>query len=135
MTGFLAAQAELLAKGEWVGELEHFTKTGRAVAVEAHLTLVLDRSGSPKSVLSIGTDITQRKQLEQQFLRAQRMESLGTLAGGIAHDLNNVLSPILMAIDLLKYDETDPERLDTLQLMESSAMRRIKKRSRWWSPT
>jgi PAS domain S-box-containing protein len=122
-TGLLAAQAELLAKGEWVGELEHFTKSGRALAIEVHLTLVLDELGSPKSVLSIGTDITQRKLLEQQIMRAQRMESLGTLAGGIAHDLNNVLSPILMAIDLLKYDETDPERLETLQMMESSAKR------------
>ena len=122
-TRFLKAQSELLAKGEWVGELEHFTKAGESLAVEGHLTLVLDEMGNPKSVLSIGTDLTQRKLMEQQFLRAQRMESLGTLAGGIAHDLNNVLSPILMAVELLKFDESDPERLDTLQLVESSAKR------------
>ena len=47
-------------------------------------------------------DLTERKKLEQQFLRAQRMESIGTLAGGIAHDLNNILAPIMMSIDILK---------------------------------
>ncbi len=68
-------------------------------------------------------DITERKQLEQQYLRAQRMESIGTLAGGIAHDLNNVLAPILMSIDLLQLDELDPDRLWTLATIETSAKR------------
>jgi PAS domain S-box-containing protein len=122
-TSYFNAHDKLLAEGEWVGELEQITKDGRAITVEARLTLVRDEVGNAKAVLSINTDITTRKQLELQFLRAQRMESLGTLAGGIAHDLNNVLSPILMAIDLLKLDETDPERMDTLDVMESSAKR------------
>ena len=58
--------------------------------------------GSPKSVLAINTDITEKKKIEAQFMRAQRMESIGTLAGGIAHDLNNILAPIMMSIDILK---------------------------------
>jgi hypothetical protein len=44
------------------------------------------KMGNPKSILTVNTDITEKKQLESQFLRTQRMESLGTLASGIAHD-------------------------------------------------
>ena len=66
-----------------------------------------DEQGQPKSILVINTDVTEKKRMESQFLRAQRMESIGTLAGGIAHDLNNVLSPILMAIDMLQLKATD----------------------------
>src|SRR5690606_6505822 len=64
-----------------------------------------------------------RKALELQFLRAQRLESVGTMAGGIAHDLNNVLSPIIMSIGLLKQSLQRPENLEILELMESSAIR------------
>jgi nitrogen-specific signal transduction histidine kinase/ActR/RegA family two-component response regulator len=70
------------------------------------------------------SDQTERKRLEAQFLRAQRMEGIGTLAGGIAHDLNNVLAPILMSIELLKLDLRDkPQMLKTLETIEGSARR------------
>ena len=69
------------------------------------------------------TDLTERKKLEAQFLRAQRMESIGTLAGGIAHDLNNILSPILMSVGLLKADETAPDRRALLDTIETSGRR------------
>ena len=72
------------------------------IIVESRWTLVRDEKGQPNSILVINTDVTEKKRMEAQFLRAQRMESIGTLAGGIAHDLNNVLSPILMAIDMLQ---------------------------------
>ena len=68
-------------------------------------------------------DLTERKKLEQQFLRAQRMESIGTLAGGIAHDLNNVLAPITMSIDLLKMKFTDKSSQELLATLGSSAQR------------
>lgn len=68
-------------------------------------------------------DITERKRLEQQFLRGQRMESIGTLAGGIAHDLNNVLAPIMMSIDLLRLRETDPKRMEILTTIQGSTKR------------
>lgn len=74
-------------------------------------------------VLGISRDITEKKSLEAQFLRAQRMESIGTLAGGIAHDLNNVFTPIMMSIDLLKSDETDQMRCEILDAIEVSARR------------
>ena len=68
-------------------------------------------------------DLSERKKLEHQFLRAQRMESIGTLAGGIAHDLNNILSPILMSIELLKETATDPQAGFILKTIETSARR------------
>jgi signal transduction histidine kinase/ActR/RegA family two-component response regulator len=113
----------MIEKGEWTGEIEQTTKDGRHLVVEMHWSLVRDDKGQPKAVLAINTDVTGRKRIEQQFLRAQRMESIGTLAGGIAHDLNNVLAPILMSIELLKLDETRSDKLDILATIESSAQR------------
>src|SRR5581483_11631434 len=96
------ADKVLHEKGEWKGEIHQVTKDGRDLIVESTWTLVRDDNGNPKSILITNTDATSKKRLEKQFLRAQRMESIGTLAGGIAHDLNNVLSPILMATHLLQ---------------------------------
>lgn len=68
-------------------------------------------------------DISERKRLENQLLRAQRLESLGRLAGGIAHDLNNLLSPVLMAPSLLRDRLTDASSLKLLDAIEASATR------------
>jgi PAS domain S-box-containing protein len=84
---------------------------------------IRDETGRLVRLAGIATDITERKNLEQQFLRAQRMESIGTLAGGIAHDLNNALTPILMSIELLKLTETDATRLNVLNTIEKSTQR------------
>jgi PAS domain S-box-containing protein len=96
----LAAQT-VRQQGAWQGELHKLTKSGQEVIVESRWTLVRDETGNPRSILSVDTDITEKKLLEQQFLRAQRLESLGSLASGIAHDLNNVLTPIVGAAQLL----------------------------------
>lgn len=68
-------------------------------------------------------DISEKKRLEAQFLRAQRMESIGTLAGGIAHDLNNVLSPILTAVELLQMRFTDESSQRLLNILHTNAVR------------
>ena len=69
-------------------------------------------------------DVTERRKLESRLLRTQRMESIGTLAGGIAHDLNNVLAPILISIDLLKAESGgDPEQLKVIEAIRVSANR------------
>jgi PAS domain S-box-containing protein len=91
----------VLTLGSWQGELHKLSKSGQKVIVESRWTLVPDETGQPRAILSVDTDITEKKLLEQQFLRAQRLESLGSLASGIAHDLNNVLTPILGAAQLL----------------------------------
>jgi PAS domain S-box-containing protein len=72
---------------------------------------------------AIARDITDKKQIEAQLLRAQRMESIGTLAGGIAHDLNNILAPIMMAVDILKLSTTDPQGKRILETIEVSSKR------------
>ncbi len=113
----------MLANGEWSGELHHFTKNRREIVVEARLTLIRDKEGNPKSILGINTDVTEKKIIETQFLRAQRMESIGTLAGGIAHDLNNILTPILMSIDTLKTKTFDPQAIKMLESVGVSAKR------------
>jgi PAS domain S-box-containing protein len=97
----MAALAVVLEQGIWQGELCKLTKSGKEVVVESRCSLVRDAAGNPKSILSVETDITAKKQLEQQFFRVQRLESLGTLASGIAHDLNNILTPILGIAQLL----------------------------------
>ena len=111
---FEAAQAELLTKGEWSGELRQFARDGHEVIVNSRWTLVRDDADQPTSVLVINTDITEKKRLESQFLRAQRMESIGTLAGGVAHDLNNILTPIMMAAPLLRMEALPAADFDRL---------------------
>ena len=69
------------------------------------------------------SDITERKKLEAQFLRSQRMESIGTLAGGIAHDLNNVLAPIMMSVDLLQENNRNPSMESVLESLRISVER------------
>ncbi|HEY0375902.1 MAG TPA: PAS domain S-box protein [Pyrinomonadaceae bacterium] len=120
---FEEARDVLFARGEWAGELQQATREGDVIMVESRWTLVRDDAGEPQSVLVINTDITERKKIESQFLRAQRMESIGTLAGGIAHDLNNVLSPILMSVDMLRLRLKNPEIEPYLKMLQASAER------------
>lgn len=111
--------------GTWQGELRKKTKSGQEIIIESRWTLMFDADGQPKSILVVDTDITERKQLEEQFYRTQRLESIGTLASGIAHDLNNILTPILTATQLLKgklakNPERHPQMLD---IIENNAQR------------
>jgi len=117
------AEIELLKVGSWRGQLEHQKKDGVPVIVNSRWTLVRDTDGTPKSVLVINTDVTETKKLESQFLRAQRLEGIGTLASGIAHDLNNILSPILMSCGILKKEFEDEDSQKMLSIIESSAER------------
>lgn len=82
-----------------------------------------EASGETVAVEGALQDITEQKRLEQQFLRVQRMESVGTLAGGIAHDLNNVLTPILMSTELLRLSDAAADRLDLIEGIEKAAKR------------
>jgi PAS domain S-box-containing protein len=121
----VTALATVLQQGEWQGELEKLTKTGQTVIAQSRWTLVRDEEGQPKEILVVDTDITEKKQLEAQFLRAQRLESLGTLASGIAHDMNNVLTPILAASQLLpmRLKHLDDRSQSLLRMLEESAKR------------
>jgi PAS domain S-box-containing protein len=117
----LATQA-LLTHGEWIGELEKQARD-RKVTVSSRWTLVRDSDGRPKSVLVIDTDITGQRRAQELAFRAQRLESVGTLAGGIAHDLNNILAPIIMSIESLREIVTDEDTIPLLDILNDSAHR------------
>ncbi|MFB2976085.1 PAS domain S-box protein [Microseira sp. BLCC-F43] len=117
------ALTKIIEQGSWQGELQKVTKSGKDVLVESRWTLMGDEAGQPTSILIVDTDITEKKQLEQQFLRAQRLESLGTLAGGIAHDLNNMLTPILISAQMLKDRLSDAQSQKLFGLIETNAKR------------
>ena len=126
--GILTPQVEEIfrtatTQDEWSGEVQKVAKDGSRVTVQARSTLIRDGQGRPKSLLIINTDITERKQLEEQFFRAQRLESLGVLVSGIAHDLNNALTPVLIGAGMLRGENLSPEAAGILDTVESSAQR------------
>ena len=119
-------EQSMAEKGEWQGELSNQRSRGEeTLMVQSRWSFVRDEAGNPKAILVVNTDITENKQLETQFLRAQRLESIGTLAGGIAHDLNNILTPILGVSQLLSYQLTNagPQTNHLLKILEGSAKR------------
>src|SRR5919199_3498897 len=109
--------------GSWQGELYQVTKEGKEIIVASRWTLVRDEDGVPTSILTVNTDITEKKLLEAQFLRAQRMESIGTLASGIAHDLNNALTPVMMTVQLLETKLHGKQSQEWLSIMKTNVKR------------
>ena len=115
--------SDVLESGEWIGDLRHVTKDGRSIIVESRVSLVRGENDKPSAFLFSNTDITKRREMEAQVLRAQRMESIGLLAGGIAHDLNNVLGPILMSAQILKKKVSDEKGIHILDILANNARR------------
>ena len=97
---------------------------GKSHWIAVKSSLFRDGAGRPYLV-GIHMDVTEKKQLEEQFLRAQRLEGLGTLASGIAHDLNNILTPILLVVQLLalQHQNFDEATQKKLKILETSAQR------------
>jgi PAS domain S-box-containing protein len=117
------AQDEITAKGVCRPyEKEFMRKDGARVTILLGAAVFQD---NPDEGIAYVLDLTKQKKLEQQFLRAQRMESIGTLAGGIAHDLNNLLAPITMGVGLLKMYEPGPRALPVIETIERSANRGV----------
>jgi PAS domain S-box-containing protein len=114
---------QLVSIGEFHGEIKHRAKDGREVIVDSRATLIRNDDGTPRAVLGINTDVTEKKKVEKHLLHTQRLESIGTLASGVAHDLNNILVPILMAVPILRNDPTPGESENLLNTIESSAAR------------
>ncbi|HEX9656853.1 MAG TPA: PAS domain S-box protein [Bacteroidota bacterium] len=79
--------------------------------IESQGSVISDAGGKTSKVVIVSRDITERKRLEEQFLHAQKMESIGTLAGGIAHDFNNVLAIILGYLSLIGKGKVEPDKL------------------------
>jgi PAS domain S-box-containing protein len=122
-SGAATRRTAALENGSWVGECRHSCKDGRQVTVRSRWTVLWDESGAPKSFLIINTDITEQKKIEEQFMRAQRLESIGTLASGVAHDLNNVLAPILMGAAVLRRSQIPAADEAILSAIETCAQR------------
>jgi len=122
---FAAAHAALLEQGHWSGELSPTTETGRKLTVFCRWTLLRDEQDRPSQVLAINTDITEQKLTEAKLLRAQRVESIGSLASGIAHDLNNILAPIVMCAPMLQLEETAEGRRELAEMIDKSAHRAV----------
>ncbi|NMG20472.1 PAS domain-containing protein [Brasilonema bromeliae] len=120
---FAQAQNITTEHGSWHGELHLLTKSGKEIIVQSRWTLLLDEEQKPKSILIVNTDITDKKKLEAQLLRTQRLESIGRLSSGIAHDLNNILTPILLTAQLLQTQLYDQRSQRLLPILVNNAKR------------
>ncbi len=108
----------------WAAEYRFRCKDDSYAFVQDNAYIQRDATGKGVRMVGGMRDLTVQKNMAAQHLRAQRMESIGTLAGGIAHDLNNVLAPIMMSIELLKLDSSnDPDRNAILETIDTSCRR------------
>ena len=110
----------------WQGLVTNKRKDGALYFEEMTITPVRSEAGEVTHFIAIKQDVTDRRNLEQQFLRAQRLQSVGLLAGGIAHDLNNVLAPVLMALPMLRENPPPDERDAILGTLENGVRRGAK---------
>jgi len=99
----------------------HRKKDGSIITVEISAHVISFNGREAK--LTLANDVTERKKLEAQFLRAQRLEGIGTLATGMAHDLNNILAPILMSAGTLRWGLTPEEQDQAISRIETSVKR------------
>jgi PAS domain S-box-containing protein len=136
----------LLAAGGHVWWNEHRLRRGDGSLVQVYdrAAVIYNEAGRPLRLVGIKVDLSERKQaeakiraqadqlekaqrdhrqLEEQFLRAQRLESLGVLVSGIAHDLNNTLAPILIGVEILQTEPLSPEAMGMVHTMGNSARR------------
>jgi PAS domain S-box-containing protein len=117
------AQAKVFETGKWSGELHQRTREGRKVVVQSRRTLLDSIGNQLRKVLIVNTDITEKKHLESQLFRNQRVENIGMIASGIAHDMNNVLTPIMASLEMLKQKLTDEKSQKRISMLETSAHR------------
>jgi len=119
--GFDRAFQLTIQHSAWSGELHQKKRDGTIIITDCRWTLVHNPGGAPAGILQVCTDVTERKRLETRFLRAQRVESIGLFASGIAHDLSNTLAPVLVGVEVLKRKLLDTQSQRLLKAIESSA--------------
>ncbi len=120
---FRKRRDELWMNGTWSGELRQIRKDGKELLSASRWTVIPDTEKKSDSILEVHADITEKKTLESKFVRMQRLESLGMLAGGIAHDLNEVLAPIVLTVQSLKKKWDDAASREHLAMLEASAQK------------
>lgn len=99
---YLNILAEVNQNIEWIGEQKHYHKDGRQILIESHWKLITNSVTGKQVILIINTDITLKRKLEEHYLQSRKMELIALLTSGIAHDLQNVLAPVAMSVDLLR---------------------------------
>ncbi len=122
-TEFGEALALVTTKGAWSGDFAIKAKDGRILEIASRWTLLRDEQGRPQKILSISHDITSQKKMEAQLLRTERLQIIGRLASGVAHDLNNIFSPFLSGLPILRAEIRTEEARELLNLMERSIRR------------
>ncbi len=123
-----AGRSILMAKGNYSATFHRSMSDGREMVIENRRSLINDENDQPIAQLMFMVDVTDRVREEAKERRSQRLESIGTLAGGVAHDLNNVLTPIIMSAKLLKRGSKTPERLiDNIVTSADRGAKMIKK--------
>ncbi len=114
---------ELISKGKWIGEIEQRKISGERILVWSFMELVKNEKGEGYKIFIRNTDITLIRRLQEQLNRVQKLESIGNLASGIAHDLNNIFTPILMGIQVIKNQVQDENLKHVISVIEDSAKR------------
>lgn len=115
----------ITAGQEWRGEFRNKRKDGTLFWEAASISPIRDASGAITHFIAVKEDVTEQKLTQAKFLRAQRVESIGSLASGIAHDLNNILTPIILSAPMLQWDDSPGGRQQLAQTIESSAQRAV----------
>ncbi len=113
----------LLAGKVWRGDIVNRRKDGALRTENMTITPLRDERGEITHFIAIKHDVTDQKAMETHFLKAQRMEAIGALAGGIAHDLNNILAPIMMVTGVLREQLRNESDRELLAMAQSSAQR------------
>jgi len=113
----------ILAGNVWHGELTNRRKDGSLYSEEMTITPIKDAEGEIVRFIAVKQDITERKRIEEKLQQTERMESIGRLASGVAHDLNNILTPIILSTDLLRTAEGAATRERLISSIEECAQR------------
>ncbi len=100
-----------LSTGYWEGELEQLTRNGKDAVVSSRWHLLRSDTGNQVFIAVVNRDNTKQKMLEARTKKAQRAEILGTLAAGIAHDLNNIMTPLVLGLEMLHRKHAGDEKM------------------------
>ena len=121
---FQHAMQVLMRHGDYSGRMVHSAADGRKFIVHVHWILVRREDGTPRAILSVVTDLSEQVALEQRLLQIQKLESLGRLTGGLAHDFNNWLTVILgNAEELVDALDAQPELREIAHMIQLAGER------------